>query len=202
MCRHEYVYTTWNKTCTRCGLETCFLSLDTYSMFSAPLERGYSRSQRFRIKLDKLLTLHSGPNCEDPIWSYLSSRKLFLNNPFDVRQCIRCSKLKLKHYDCIRIFTNAFTSYRIKLNKPPLALKNTLTKKFDDLYYRWLNMNDMSFFSYDWVLRFFLEELKSPLVVFLKPQTCSKRDKKYRERLHNFEKVVKLRVVTSEQSIF
>ena len=195
MCEHAFVFTSWNKTCTLCGLESYFLSLDTYSVFSAPLERGYSRAQRFRIKIDKLLGLHSGPNCDDPIWRYIDRRKLFLSNPFDVRQCIRSSQLKLKHYDCVRIFTNAFTPFRVTVKTTPLFLKKTLLAKFDKLYYRWLQMHCSSFFSYDWVLRFFLEELKSPLVVYLKPKTCRKRDQKYRERLNNFEKIMKLRIM-------
>ena len=198
MCQHEYVFTSWNKTCILCGLEKYFLSLDTYSVFSAPLERGYSRAQRFRIKIDKLLGLHSGPNCEDPIWRYLDSRKLFLSNPFDVRQCIRSSSLKLKHYDCVRIFSNAFTPFRVTVQTTSLALKKTLLAKFDTLYYRWIQMNCSSFFSYDWILRYFLEQLQSPLVVYLKPKTCRKRDKKYREKLHNFEKVMKLRIVAAK----
>ena len=202
MCDHKYVCTSWKKTCTECGVETYFLTLDTYSMFSAPLERGYSRAQRFRIKVDKLLKLHSGPHCCDPIWTYLESRKLFLNGPFDVRQCIRSSKLKLKHYDCVRIFTNAFTSYKVKLHKTPHLLKEILVGKFEELYYSWLKTNSQSFFSYDWVLRYFLSELNSPLVVYLKPKTCGKRDKKYRERLNDFQKIVKLRVVASKQPVF
>ena len=202
MCKHVYVYQSWCKTCTLCGLESYFLALDTYSVFSAPLERGYSRIQRFKIKVDKLLGLHSGPNCVDPIWKHLDSRKLFLNTPFDVRQCIRRSKLKLKHYDCIRIFTEAFTNFTVPTNTTSLILKETLIEMFDKLYYKWIQVNKNSFFSYDWVLRYFLENMKSPLVVYLKPKTCRQRDLKYRTRLNNFEKRVELRVVGSENAVY
>ena len=201
MCQHAYVYSSWAKTCVNCGIESYFISLDTYSVYSAPLERGYSRSQRFRIKLDKLLALHSGPNCEDPIWKYLDSKKLFLNNPFDVRQCIRSSKLKLKHYDCVRIFSNAFTPFRVTLGKSPLVLKKILLRKFETIFYRWMQTECTSFFSYDWILRYFLEELKSPLVVYLKPKTCRKRNKKYIDKLHNFEKAMELRVVATKETV-
>ena len=201
MCKHVFVYTSWCKTCTLCGSESYFLALDTYSVFSAPLERGYSRIQRFKIKIDKLLALHSGPNCGDPIWKYLDSRKLFLNTPFDVRQCIRRSKLKLKHYDCIRIFTDAFTNFRVNTSNS-LVLKNTLVDLFDKLYYKWMQLNKNSFFSYDWVLRYFLENMKSPLVVYLKPKTCRQRDLKYRTRLNNFEKRVELRVMGSKYPVY
>ena len=121
MC-NEYVYSSWCKTCKLCGLESVFLSLDKYNVFSAPLERGYNRAQRFRMKVDKLLCLHNGPNSTDPIWKYLDSRKLFLHTPFDVRQTIRRSTLKQKHYDALRIFTEAFTNFRVSL-KNPLDLK-------------------------------------------------------------------------------
>ena len=197
-----YVYTSWCKTCTLCGLESYYLQLDTYSVFSAPLERGYSRIQRFKIKVDKLLALHSGPNCKDPIWKYLDSRKLFLNTPFDVRQCIRRSKLKFKHYDCIRIFTEAFTNFTVPTNTTSLILKETLIEMFDKLYYKWIQVNKNSFFSYDWVLRYFLENMKSPLVVYLKPKTCRQRDLKYRTRLNDFDKRVELRVVGSENAVY
>ena len=202
MCQHTYVYSSWSKTCTLCGLETYFLSLDKYNVFSAPLERGYNRTQRFRIKLDKLLALHSGPNCLDPIWSYLDKHKLFMNTPFDVRQTIRRSKLKQKHYDAVRIFTDSFTNFRVSINTTPIILKKRLLHKFDDLYIKWVQMNDSSFFSYDWILRFFLEAEHSPLVAYLKPKTCRKRDSKYRDKLNDFKKVMELRIVASQEPIF
>ena len=200
-CKHDFVYTSWCKTCILCGSESYHLSLDTYNVCSAPLERGYSRVQRFNIKVDKILALHSGPNCVDPIWKYLDSRKLFLNTPFDVRQCIRRSKLKLKHYDCVRIFTDAFTNFKIATNTPTLTQKKKLLQLFEKLHHSWMQVKKKSFFSYDWVLRHFLEKEKSPLVVYLKPKTCRQRDLKYKNRLNNFEKIVELRVMCSENSV-
>jgi len=206
-CEHVYVYTSWCKTCTLCGSESYHLALDTYNVFSAPLERGYSRVQRFKMKVDKLLALHSGPNCADPIWKYLDSRKLFLNTPFDVRQCIRRSKLKLKHYDCVRIFTDTFTNFKIsnsgRRHSSTLTHKKKLLQLFEKLHHSWMQGvgPSGSFFSYDWVLRHFLEKENSPLVVYLKPKTCRQRDLKYKTRLHDFEKVVELRVMCSKNSV-
>ena len=200
MCTHSFVFSSWSKTCINCGIESYFVSLDKYNLFSAPLERGYDRSQRFRMKVDKLLGLHTGPNSFDPIWEYLDSRKLFLNNPFDIRQTIRRSKLKMKHYDSIRIFTDAFTTFRVPSNQP-LVLKKNLVAQFNNLYHMWLQRKDQSFFSYDWILRYFLESLHSPLIVYLKPKTCRKRDIKYRAKLNNFEKMVELRVVAPQHSV-
>jgi len=201
-CKHEFVYTSWCKTCTLCGLESYHLALDTYNVFSAPLERGYSRVQRFKIKVDKLLAMHSGPNCTDPIWKYLDSRKLFLNTPFDVRQCIRRSKLKLKHYDCVRIFTDTFTNFKISTHTSTFTQKKFLLQQFEKIHHSWMQgANKNSFFSYDWVLRHFLEKVMSPLVVYLKPKTCRQRDLKYKTRLHDFEKGVELRVMCSKNSV-
>ena len=201
VCDHVFVYTSWSKTCVLCGLEHYLISLDTYSVFSAPLEHGYSRVHRFRMKVDKLLALHSGPNLLDPIWKFLEARKIFLNTPFDVRQCIRRSKLTLKHYDCIRIFTDTFTDFRIE-KCCPMRLKDKLVNKFDKLHYNWVQLDQHSFFSYDWILRFFLEAIRSPLVVYLKPKTCRQRDMKYRNLLHNFDKGMELGVVRAQQAIY
>ena len=41
----------------------------------------------------------------------------------------------------------------------------------------------MPFFSYDFLLRVFLEELKCPLVVYCKPVTCLKRHARNNRRL-------------------
>ena len=201
MCKHEYVFSSWCKTCKLCGLESVFLSLDKYNVFSAPLERGYNRAQRFRMKVDKLLCLHNGPNSTDPIWKYLDSRKLFLHTPFDVRQTIRRSTLKQKHYDALRIFTEAFTNFRVSL-KNPLDLKKKLLDRFSNLYHRWVLCGDPSFFSYDWILRYFLEELNSSLVAYLKPRTCRKRDQKYKQKLNDFEIMMKFRIVAPQNTVF
>ena len=200
VCNHIYVYTTWSRTCILCGIESYFIALDTYSVFSAPLEHGYSRVHRFRMKIDKLLALHSGPNCVDPIWKYLDSRKIFLNTPFDIRQCIRRSKLTLKHYDCVRIFSDAFTNFSVGISCP-IVLKNTLVTKFDKLHYNWMQVDQRSFFSYDWVLRYFLEEIRSPLVVYLKPKTCRRRDEKYKKLLNDFYKRVEFGIVGPQKPI-
>ena len=41
------------------------------------------------------------------------------------------------------------------------------------------------FFSYDWLLRLFLEEMKSPLVCYLKKPTNKRREQKYRKMLYD-----------------
>lgn len=177
MCKHHFLYTDCTKVCKECGIEHIVLRVDMYNVFAAPLNRGYNRRQRFKIKVDKLLGLHSGPQCQDPVWKHLDNRQLTLNNPFDVRECLRASKLKNKHYDNIRSFTDAFTSFKVAHDQT--TIKSYLLKSFDDMFGRWISMNQDSFFSYAWLLRFFLEKIHSQLTVYLKPQTCKRRHAKY-----------------------
>ena len=97
MCKHHFLYTEYTRVCKVCGVENSILRVDRYNVYAAPLNRGYNRKQRFKIKVDKLLGLHSGPQCLDPVWKHLDERQLTLNSPFDVRECLRSSKLKNKH---------------------------------------------------------------------------------------------------------
>jgi len=177
MCSHVFVHTTWNKVCTECGLLQRILLLDTYNVFSAPLMRGYNRTQRFRVKVDKLLGIHNGPKATDPIWKYLNDKKIFLNTPFDIRQTIQQSKLKLKHYDAIRIFSDTFTTFKIDTGTP-IKIKETLMNRFNSLYYDWVKS----------MLRYFLTHMKSPLLVYLKPKTSRKRNIKYIQKLTQSQK--------------
>ena len=102
-----------------------------------------------------------------------------LNTIFDVRQCIRNSKLKHKHYDSMRVFSDCFTNYRVIIDS--LKTKELLIEKFKLINSRWNASGEKSFFSYCWLLRKFLTELKSPLTVYLKPPTCRRRASKYKQ---------------------
>ena len=148
MCLHKWLHTSCTKVCRECGVERRMLRLDVYNVNSAPLERGYNRRQRYRTKVDKLLGLHSGPHCEDEIWVYLDKHRITLNTPFDVRECLRASSLKNKHYDSIRTFSDAFTTFRVEHNQ--IDVKRFLLHSFDELYSGWVTCFDDSFFSYAW----------------------------------------------------
>ena len=183
MCEHEYVFFSCLKVCTACGITERVLCLDTFNLNSAPLYRGYNRRARFSLKVRKLLGLHGGPSYEDPVWTYLNRQRLTLNSPFDVRAALRTSSLKNKHYDSLRSFCDIFTDLRTHLN--PEHIKRILFFKFDRMYAKWNSSTETKFFSYAWILRRFLNEIDCPLVCYLKPPTCRRRDAKYTTMLTN-----------------
>ena len=185
MCNHNWLHDSYSKVCNKCGLQVRVLNLDVYNANSAPIERGYNRRQRFRVKVDKLLGLHSGPDCDDPVWLHLEKHKVTLNTPFDVRECLRSSGLKNKYYDNIRSFTDAFTTFNIKHSQ--LDVKRFLLSSFDALYGGWNTCFEGSFFSYAWLLRYFLEIHDSKLVVYLKPKTCKRRNAKYLAKIRTIQ---------------
>jgi hypothetical protein len=193
MCDHTWLDTGHTMVCCNCGVERQVLVLNVWNKFSAPLNRQYDRVGRFKTKVDKLLGTHRGPRYSDPVWTELEQARRkgdrgTMGSPDDVRRVIRKSKLKTKHYDCVRIFCDVFTTFRLT----PLYLKqNTertreqLMHMFGEIHHVWLGCNDTSdgFFSYDFLLRFFLERMNSPLVVYLKPKTNKRRLQKYVEKL-------------------
>ena len=168
-------------TCRECGLTQQVLTLNTFNVNSAPIHTGYNRSHRFSLKVNKLIGLHSGPSIKDPVWEYLHKNELGLNTPYDVRCCLRASKLINKHYDSMRQFCDTFTPFRVCIN--PMELKKDLLKKFELVAVRWHQHFFKGFFSYAWLMRHFLEEVGSPLVAYLKPQTCKRRHEKYEAML-------------------
>ena len=182
MCVHQWLHTSYTRVCRDCGIEHRTIRLDNFNIYSAPLERGYNRRQRYKVKVVKLIGLHSGPNYEDPIWVYLDKHKITLNTPFDVRECLRSSALKNKHYDNVRTFSDAFTDFRTEYSQ--CSMKIYLMRSFDNLYAGWCNRSEESFFSYAWLLRFFLEAVNSSLTVYLKPRTCNRRHAKYLSKIN------------------
>ena len=185
MCKHIFVHFPSVKVCTACGTAERVLCLDTFNLNSAPLYRGYNRRSRFSLKVRKLLGLHGGPSYEDPVWKYLNSQRVTLNSPFDVRASLRTSSLKNKHYDSIRNFCDVFTDLRTVSDPEPI--KRRLFFKFDRMYAKWNASSETKFFSYAWILRRFLNEINSPLVCYLKPPTCRRRDAKYTALLNNIQ---------------
>lgn len=189
MCCDEFIFTEYSKICVSCGRERPILRLDSFNLFSAPLMKTYSRKLRFKIKVSKILGLHTGPKITDPIWKYLSEQ--MLETPHDVRHAIRTSKLKYKHYDCIRVFCDIFTSFKVVAGDVRV-LQKQLLHDFDTIFAKWLQTERDGFFSYDWLLRYFLTNIDSPLVVYMKPLICLKKHKKY---LNKYNLLMKLGVV-------
>ena len=185
MCKHEFIRTSWSNVCRLCGREFRVLTIDSYNHYSAPIGDGYSRRFRFKTKIEKLLSLHSGPVFSDPVWSFLHRCKDSLNSPFDVREALRSSKLVNKHYDCVKIFCDAFTTFHVQ-HSCPLKLREILLHRFDFVFSLWSRHSNGSFFSYDWLIRLFLEEIDSPLIQYLKPKTCRTRNEKYLKNIKQF----------------
>ena len=182
MCNHDFVHLDYCRICQICGLEEHQLRLDTYNVNSAPLHQGYNRRARFRLKVDKLIGYHSGPNVRDPVWAHLQQCR-GLKTSTCVRRALRSFKISQKHYDSVRLFTRVFTPFVIpRVNT--LATKESLEKQFEHVLVLW-NRSRLTrpFFSYDFLLRRFLECIRSPLIVFVKPYTCKKRRRKYENLL-------------------
>ena len=185
MCKHHFIHTPCTRVCVECGVEQVFLELDRYSAYSAPLNKGYQREVRFRQKIDKLISLQNAPPAKCPVWEYLKSRDS-LKTPQDIRKALRTYKEKNKHYDCIRLFTRVFTPFRVHLKQSAVYLNQSLTRSFAEVLRLWSKYNihnTMPFFSYDYLLRYFLERLNCKLLVFCKPVTCQKRHTRNNERM-------------------
>ena len=174
--------TNCSQVCCLCGKETRILPLDTYNKYSAPLSRNYDRKNRFGVKVCKLLGMHSGPPAHDKVWKMLENHTM--ESPACVRKTIRNSKLNTKHYDCVRVFCDVFTKFRVR-GYDPHVMKKYLESCFAEVHRCWCRVDGVSdsFFSYDFLLRYFLEQIQSPLLVYLKPKTNKRRLKKYLMKL-------------------
>lgn len=184
MCDHLFLSTGYSNVCQKCGLETSCLRLDVWNKYSAPLHRNYDRGSRFHMKVEKLLGLHKGPSVQDPVWKTLKAQQATLERPEDVRSALRRSSLKAKHYDCCRLFCKVFTKFRVA----PYDSQRTeiyLNGAFKEVHRLWQKheLSTGSFFSYDFLLRHFLETIKSPLVAYLKPRSNKRRVSKYKKLL-------------------
>jgi hypothetical protein len=183
VCNHAWLYTDYCKVCKHCGLEERVLNLDYFCKYSAPLNRGYDRSGRFKVKLDKLFGLHSGPKADDQVWIELHAVKDELQTPLDVRRKLRQFNIKNKHYDCCRIFCDTFTNFHVDVFEP-IRLNKILLRKFENIHCSWrANTPFEPFFSYDYLLRYLLTEANCPLIAYCKPPTSRRRKNKYDAKL-------------------
>ena len=192
LCYHSYIYTDYSRICCICGEESPSMRLDTYNKFSAPLIKGYNRESRFKIKITKLVGLHSGPKHADLVWPLLNRVKSELHHPNDIRKHLRSFCLRHKHYDSVRTFTDIFTSFRVS-HVDPYRHRKIIHTRFVDILMAWTAQNLNTFFSYDYLLRYILDEIKSPLIVYCKAATSKKRLQKYDDMLalissHNDDK--------------
>lgn len=186
MCvEHSFIETSHSHICTNCGLEQRFTHIDSWNPCSAPINKGYERTVRFRQKVDKMLFLRNSPPIDAPVWKYLEGCSL--KTPNEVRKALRQFGGKNKHYDSIRLFTRCFTPFRVTPKHDVLRLNACLTLLFRFVLRMWHRFNirgkRVPFFSYEFLLRTFLVKVDSPLVVFCKPVTCKKRHARNNKRL-------------------
>ena len=183
VCQHILVTTSHSEICTKCGKENQLLKLDTYNVYSAPISKSYDRRQRFFIKVDKLLLIHSGPKEKDAIWKALEGNSF--KNPSDIRFHLRHkTKLLCKHYDCIRTFSKIFAQFDVQTKRSVHHIKADIQRSFQQILYGWNKyFFGTLFFSTDWLLRRFVKRYCPELVVFLKPIPKSNRSLKYVEML-------------------
>ena len=178
MCSHTNVVNTgYSDICISCGVETHRLILDTYSANCLPLQNGYNRMARWCLKVNKLLGCHNGPQCSDPVWSYLEKHQVKISTPDDIRRCLRKAPLRSKNYDSMRQFCDCFTNVQVDCDV--IRTKQFLLDSFNFINSKWESHHETVFFSYCWLLRFFIKSINSPLIIYLKPPTCARRGRKY-----------------------
>lgn len=169
--------------CTQCGIEERIglVQEQTY-VHSAPLDRSYSRPDRWKGLIKKLTGHHSGPTINDPVWGYLKKHEPY-KDPQEIIHRLRKSKLLNKHYQSTFIFTKVFSTMKLPKNNERVCKQ--LISYFDFIYRLWNRHNfGKPFFSYNWLIEqalYFFNETE--YLPFVKKLVCEKRRKKYKKQL-------------------
>ena len=174
-----------SSVCTSCGLEKLvgLIQEKTY-VHSSPLDRSYSRPDRWKGLIRKLTGYHNGPGTNDPIWAYLKKHAPY-KGPQDIICKLRKSKLLNKHYQSTFIFTKIFSDMVLPIESE-LVCKQLLSY-FAFIYQLW-NRNNIGkpFFSYNWLIEQALCYYNYvEYIPFVKKLVCSKRRRKYKTQLFN-----------------
>jgi hypothetical protein len=169
--------------CTSCGIEkqVGLIQEPTYN-HSSPLDRSYSRPDRWKGLIRKLTGYHNGPGTHDPIWAYLKTHAPY-TGPQDIIFKLRKSKLLNKHYQSTFIFTKIFSDMELPIQNE-LVCKQLLSY-FGFIYQLW-NRNNIGkpFFSYNWLIEqalWFFNYVE--YIPFVKKLVCEKRRRKYKTQL-------------------
>ena len=145
--------------CTNCGVESK-ITLEPHESsivnfdFSPPIVRVYSRPDRWKTIVSKIVGNHSGPPRNDPVWDYLKTFAPRIHRPQNILNFLRASPLKNKHYQCLHVFAKAFQkSYSPPLT-PPSVVQSYLNIYFDHINSLWLKDHSPTdpFISYAWLL--------------------------------------------------
>ena len=174
----------YTRLCTQCGVET-YIGFSPQPIYNvAPLPKGYSRTDRFRVLVKKILGTHQGPPASDDVWVFLTDNKPYGSLQHIVAS-LKKSKLRIKHYQCAHIFYNIFVpipEHRPFSSKQLSSYENTLCKLFDNALYKWNScfISGTRFFSYTWLLEKFLLAIDLTFYLkYLKRLQCPLRRKKY-----------------------
>ena len=177
MCCHQFINLEYCIVCSKCGRSENRLVLDSFNLNSSPMVKNYSRTLRFRTKIDRMLTGHPKPLPTDPVWDFLSTCKE-MDCPCDVRAALKGSKLVNKHYDSIKVLCDCFSNFRIPY-EDTRELHAYMLRNFNLLHSTWNFSAHQKFFSYTWLIRIFLTAIDSPYIAYLKPPTSRKRHNRY-----------------------
>ena len=148
--------------CTKCGLETR-ITLEPHESscanfdFSPPIVRVYSRPDRWRTIVSKIVGNHSGPPRKDPVWNFLKKHSHMCHSPQDILRILRGSSLKNKHYQCLHTFAKAFQKNYSPPRVKPTVVQTKLDVYFDFINSLWLKHTagaspQTPFISYAWLL--------------------------------------------------
>ena len=181
--------------CTKCGLETQ-ITLEPHEAspggasfeFSPPIVRVYSRPDRWKTVVSKIVGNHPGPPQNDPVWDYLKNNSHKCSSPRSILQLLRKSGLKNKHYQCLHTFAKAFQSDYSPPRISPTVVEHKLGIYFDFVNNSWLKFSDPKspFISYAWLLEQGLTFYGfREYLPFLKKLMCHTRRMKYVSILHS-----------------
>ena len=180
------LYSSYNTTiCQKCGVER-FVGCSPTPLYNlAPLPKGYSRSDRFRILVKKILGTHPGPPHSDDVWQFLARHKPY-NSLTHIVSSLKQSKLKLKHYQCVHVFRNIFGEHPPKKCDITIlqTVEHQLCALFDKTLRKWNRhyREGLRFFSYPFLLEKFLRMTnKEAFLCYLKTLQCPIRRDKYEE---------------------
>ena len=191
-CVHSFFDTNYSTSvCYSCGLEklTALTPQEGYTT-NVPLTNGYSRHHRMSMLLKQLFDpRHYGSPNSEVIAHTLR------HGPFQhgTKLLQWLSKLKVKHkqyQNSHYYFAIASPTYVIP--PPPCAAKvHSIEREFAKLEQRFTERSHdyKSFFSYNWLLRKFLQVEKLPFYLqFVKSIKCKKRMKMYETMWDVFKK--------------
>ena len=144
----------------------------------------YDRRYRFSTHLCRLgRRLYNAPPIDDQVWKVLEAAQP--TNVDQILSALRKTGLILnKHYSQLSTFSKVFLKDEIQ-NMTETEY-NKIMCWFDEVHKRWKKQGDRSFFSYNWLLETFI--IDTPMKRFLpvlKLLKCSKRRKKYSEKLNS-----------------